>query len=214
MYNHLPGLDNLAPEEKWTGSRFPNFNLLRRLHPWGCPAYVLDPALQDGKKLPKWTPRSRQGQYLGLSSEHASSVALILNPRTKRISPQFHLLFDDYFTTVQGVTTLTEPCLESFDWDSLFSRVGTERYSDGDGQLPTPPSDWPNLNDRPSHQPVEQPGPSQQPSPPPIQRVEPEFLPHEEASTGPPATNPLASPKSPLSEGESSPISLDHPNDL
>ena len=164
IWNHIPGRDNLAPEEKWTGTRFKDYRHLRRLRPWGCPAYVLDPTLQDGKKLPKWDPRSRQGKYLGFSSEHASSVALVLNLRTKRISPQFHLLFDDYFTTVQGVSTLTDPCLETFDWDSFYRRMGSERYFDGNddpSQLPFDPSPAPLLPSPP----VEQPGPSLQRSP-------------------------------------------------
>ena len=28
---------------------------------WGCPVFILEPALQDGHKIPKWQPCSRQG---------------------------------------------------------------------------------------------------------------------------------------------------------
>ena len=45
----MPGIDGLTPLEKWHGVKFTNFNHLRRLHPWGCPTYVLDARLQDGK---------------------------------------------------------------------------------------------------------------------------------------------------------------------
>jgi hypothetical protein len=128
IYNHLPGRDGLAPEEKWTGIKFQNFDHVRRLHPWGCPAYVLDPKLQDGKKLPKWSPRSRQGKFVGLSPSHASNVALVLNPSTKRISPQFHLLFDDFFSTVRSVDDVQAPVLTSFDWDNFIGIQGTENY--------------------------------------------------------------------------------------
>jgi hypothetical protein len=31
---------------------------------------------------------------------NSSSVALVLNPRTGHVSPQFHVVFDDLFTTV------------------------------------------------------------------------------------------------------------------
>jgi hypothetical protein len=51
--------------------------------------YVLQPRLQDGGKVPKWEPRSRQGQYMGSSPLHASTVGLIRNLRTNHISPQF-----------------------------------------------------------------------------------------------------------------------------
>jgi hypothetical protein len=39
---------------------------------WGCPTYVLSPALHDGKKLPQWKPRSHHGMFLGFSpKQHA-----------------------------------------------------------------------------------------------------------------------------------------------
>jgi hypothetical protein len=34
-----------------------------------------------------------------LSPRHSSSVPLILNPRTHQMSPQFHIIFDDVFST-------------------------------------------------------------------------------------------------------------------
>jgi len=33
----------------------------------------------------------------------STSVGLILNPTTKRIFPQFYLLYDDFFSTVQSI---------------------------------------------------------------------------------------------------------------
>lgn len=40
------------------------------------------------------------GIYLGHSPCHAGNVALVLNPKTLQVSPQFHLVFDDEFLTV------------------------------------------------------------------------------------------------------------------
>jgi hypothetical protein len=59
--------------------------------------------------IPKWKPRARMGIYVGRSPTHASNVALILNPRTGHVSPQFHIVFDDDFTTVQYLQTTTVP---------------------------------------------------------------------------------------------------------
>ena len=70
----LSKTDGLSPEEKWTGTKSDHHEL-RRLHPWGCPSYVLEPTLQDVKKLPKWKPKSKQGKFLGISPSHASNVA-------------------------------------------------------------------------------------------------------------------------------------------
>jgi hypothetical protein len=40
------------------------------------------------------------GLYVGRSLSHAANVALIFNPCTGHVSPQFHVGFDDDFTTV------------------------------------------------------------------------------------------------------------------
>jgi len=70
-------------------------------HSFGSPCFVLDSRLQSGVGgAPKWEPRSRLGIYVGHSPSHAGSVALVLNPRTGHVSPQFHVVFDDHFTTV------------------------------------------------------------------------------------------------------------------
>ena len=79
-------------------------------HPWGCPVYVLEPKLQEiSKGIPKWEPRSRLRVYLGHSPLHAGSVALVLNPGTGHVSPQYHLVFDDEFSTVRHLRAGTVP---------------------------------------------------------------------------------------------------------
>ena len=73
---------------------------LDNLHTWGSPCYVLDERLQGYKIIPKWDPRSQLRIYLGHSPCHAGSIALVLNPKTFHVSPQYHLAFDDDFSTV------------------------------------------------------------------------------------------------------------------
>ncbi|KAG7370589.1 reverse transcriptase RNA-dependent DNA polymerase [Nitzschia inconspicua] len=101
LWNHLPKKDSLlAPIELFTGSTFADYSHLHSSRVWGCPAYVRDPKLQDGKKLPKWNPRSRRGMYLGISPSHSSSVGRILNLRTGHVSPQYHVVYDELFSTI------------------------------------------------------------------------------------------------------------------
>jgi hypothetical protein len=70
-------------------------------HVFGSPCFVLDSRLQFGTAgPPKWEPQSCLGIYVGHSPSHAGSVALVLNPRTGHVSPQFHVVFDDFFSTV------------------------------------------------------------------------------------------------------------------
>lgn len=146
ILNNLPGDDGLSAEEKFSGQKLFNYDHLRSTHVWGAPVYVLDPALQNGSKLPKFKARSRQGQFLGYSPEHSSSVGLILNRQTGRISPQFHVVYDDYFQTVRGLADTREVDLDAIDWDSFITTTNTENLIDEHDLAENQPSllqqDW------------------------------------------------------------------------
>ena len=91
-----------------------------RAHVWGCPVYVLDADLQDGKRVPKWNRRARMGQFLGFSRQHCSSlVGMVRNLRTGFVSPQYHLVFDDNYDTIYTESKSDEEidniCQELFD---------------------------------------------------------------------------------------------------
>jgi len=108
IYNHMPNEKGLCPSDLFTGSTVPRHHL-QDYHVWGCPVYVLDPKLQEGQKLPRWQPRSRRGIFLGLSAVHSSEVPLVLNLQTGSITPQYHVVFDDLFTTVSSIAREEEP---------------------------------------------------------------------------------------------------------
>ena len=61
---------------------------------------MLNAQLQDDHKLPRFDKRTQQGVFVGPSPMHASTVGLIYSPRTHHVSPQFHVIYDDYFETV------------------------------------------------------------------------------------------------------------------
>ena len=108
VYNNLPQHGaGLSHEELFSGVKSPRSGL-PRAHVFGCPVYVLDPRLQDGKKIPKWESRARQEIFVGFSPRHSSLVPLVCNPRTQHISPQYHVIFDDAFSTVPSLTTVDE----------------------------------------------------------------------------------------------------------
>ena len=56
---------------------------------------------------------------MGLSPDHASTVPLVLNLDTGAITPQFHVVFDDWYTTV---TTSVDhlPDFNSSAWSKRF----------------------------------------------------------------------------------------------
>ena len=100
LYNHIPnpstGLSptNIFTRTCWEQKRFHD------LHVWGSPVYVLNKTIADGKKIPRWQPCSERTIYMGPSPIHTSSVPLVLRPSSGAITPQFHVVFDDWFATI------------------------------------------------------------------------------------------------------------------
>ena len=117
VYNHLPRVDtDLCPDEMWSQLRTTHDDL-QRAHVWGCPIYVLKPALQEGKKIPKWQPRARLVKFVGFSNVHLAVVPLVLNGVSLKISPQYHVVFNDKVSTVNSLST--EDSLEE-QWTRIF----------------------------------------------------------------------------------------------
>ena len=97
-------------------------------HVFRLPCFVLDSRLQsDISGPPKWEPRSRLGIYVGHLPSHAGSVALVLNPRTGHVSPQYHVVFDDLFTTVSFMKKSEVPP----HWSDLVQK-SAEHFTDED----------------------------------------------------------------------------------
>ena len=96
----------LSPEQRFSG--YSVQPLISNRHPCACPVFVMtDPAREN--ESPKWDPKSRVGIYLGHSSTHAGLVALVLNPKMLYVSPQYHVVFNDHFTTVPSMRDGTIP---------------------------------------------------------------------------------------------------------
>jgi hypothetical protein len=67
------------------------------------------------------------GQFVGFSDKHSSLVANVRHLSTNFISPQFHVVFDDVFETVNR-TGVDEPAVESICQD-LF-QLNRELYAE------------------------------------------------------------------------------------
>jgi len=131
LYNHTTRLGCTAsPWELFTGE--PSNRKLIDWHVFGSPVYVLHKSLQDSSgSRQKWKSRCWQGVYLGQSPAHASNVALVYNPETTHVSPQFHVTFDDTFSSVSS----TDPDASAACIESLLQKTAW-MYSDEYG----PPS--------------------------------------------------------------------------
>ena len=130
--NNIVGLNQNGkyPAQAFGGFKLP-FNVqLRDQHStWGCPVYVLESKAADGM-MPKWDAKARIGVYLGHSPAHAGSVALVLNPRTLHVSPQFYVVFGDDFSTVPYMRKSEMP----HNWTELV-RSSREKVTDEDFEL-------------------------------------------------------------------------------
>jgi len=98
---------------------------------------MLQPRLTSaGGKLPTWQPRSRRGQFVGISPIHAASVGLVHNLTTGYISPQCHLIYDNWFEMACSSLDQEPP-----GWDNLCTFQRLETCFDA-GTAPTPQDEW------------------------------------------------------------------------
>ena len=132
-HNNSPLPNGLCPIELFANVK--RRTNLRHYHTFGCPAYVLDNRLSSGGSVPKWNPRARRGIYLGLSPEHASNVALKYNPHTGYVSTQYHVVYDDDFTSVERKSSVEMQSV----WEQLFA---TSRDVPPDDYLLSPDPPW------------------------------------------------------------------------
>ena len=142
VFNRVPSIDTgICPLDKFTRQRYQQ-GKLHDLHVWGCPVYVLDKRTHDGFKIPKWAPRSSRSIYMGTSDKHSSTVPLVLNPQTGAITPQFHVVVDEWFATIAS-STGEMPDFNKDEWTKMFGEqqhhyLGEDDYENEDETLPPP----------------------------------------------------------------------------
>ena len=168
VFNRLPSITTgLSPNELWSSTRSSNHDLCRA-RPFGCPVFVLDPALQDGGKIPKWDARARRGMFVGFSNHHSSLVPLCLNLRTGKITPQFHVVFDEKFHTVASVpkgTSLHDQwsSILQFDRDCFYD-IDDDLAPNGGPPLPQEFVNWFDNTDHVDASPIDRITPDETPN--------------------------------------------------
>jgi hypothetical protein len=127
IYNTTKGrsLDcDLSPWEQFTGKR----SKLDQtdMHPLLCPVYVLD-RLQEGTSPPKMTKRTTQKVYVVHLHHYSKSFPMVWDPKTKIVSPQFHVMLDDnYFNTVKA----PDPNIKQSDTVARLFKTNRYTYYD------------------------------------------------------------------------------------
>ena len=109
LYNHLSNknLGWMSPVEIFAKTQSDHRDQFRT-QVWGCPSFVIHLKLQDNQKITKFNRWSCMGKFLGFSDEHSSLVAMVIYLATNFESPQFHVVFDDNFSTILNDTRLEE----------------------------------------------------------------------------------------------------------
>jgi hypothetical protein len=96
------------------------------MHPLFCPVYILDRRMQEGTSPPKWTKLTAQKVYIGHLHHYSKRLPMVWDPKAKLVSPQFHVMFDDNFDTVQAPNPNTT---QADTMDRLF-KTNSYKYED------------------------------------------------------------------------------------
>jgi hypothetical protein len=96
------------------------------MHPLFCPVYVLGRRIQEGPSPPKWTKRTTQKIYVGHLHHYSKSVPMVWDPKTKLVSPQCHVMFDNNFDAVQA----PDPNITHADTMGRLLKINSYKYDD------------------------------------------------------------------------------------
>ena len=88
------------------------------LSPFWLPCFHFGTLPATRTEIPKWKPRSQMGVYLGHLPLHAQTVPLVLNLHFGLISPQYHVVYGNQFTTTTSKKTNKLPA----NWEDLFKK--------------------------------------------------------------------------------------------
>ena len=126
LFNRTPSMSSgMSPMERLTGALSDHRELLRA-RVWGSPTYVLESRLQDGAKIPKFAARAKVGQFMGFSPSHSSMVGIVRNLTTNHMSAQYHIVVDEKFETVWGISSEHESTL-----DDKVNQIWTRLFTSG-----------------------------------------------------------------------------------
>jgi hypothetical protein len=82
--------------------------------------------MREGTSPPKWTKHTTQKVYVGHLHHYSKSVLMVWDPKTKLVLPQFHVMFDDNFDTIQA----PDPNITHADTMDRLFKTNSEKYDD------------------------------------------------------------------------------------
>ena len=97
-----------------------------------------------GLKITKWDTRSLIGVNIGFRKMYSTQVGLVLNLLTGLISPKYHFIFDEIFSTVVSSTSIDTEVQKRLA-TSRKSRIQVMLYQEDDPELD---DEWLTANER------------------------------------------------------------------
>jgi hypothetical protein len=82
--------------------------------------------MQEGTSPPKWTKRTTQKVCVGHLHHYSKAVPIVYDPKKKVVSPQFNVMFDENFDTVQA----TDPNITHTDTKDRLFKTNSYKYDD------------------------------------------------------------------------------------
>ena len=90
---------------------------------------MLNARLQDVSFIPKWDNLARGGAHVGRYPIYAGNVSLILNLSTGHVSSQFHVVFDETFSTVPSLKKRSVPASWDLIWENNRELATNEEFN-------------------------------------------------------------------------------------
>lgn len=135
VLNRIPQTSSgQSPLELFSRTVWPRTKF-QSLHVWGCPCYVLDPALHSGNKLPRFRARSQRHVFLGISTGHTGEIPLVLNLDTGSTRTHYHVVVDNWFNTVHASDD-AQINFDHDDWYKTFGLTKMQYIEDGSHENP------------------------------------------------------------------------------
>ena len=82
---------------------------------------MLDPNLQQENKSPRWKPRAQRGTFLRSSTYNSIDFSLVLKVNVGHISPQYHVVFDYFLSTLNSHSEIEDP-------PSFWSKISLDSH--------------------------------------------------------------------------------------
>ncbi len=116
---------------------------LLHYHVWGCPVFVLEAKLQIDQKLPKWNQQACMSQFLDFQTNTTIEGQCTSFAYQLHLTPNFHLVFDDFFETVNwtGVDELSSSlsAMNYFNWILNYELSAEQELNEADNVIYQPP---------------------------------------------------------------------------